>query len=335
MSQAALTKNNSFGSKMAKFTKSYAIILAILLLVVAYTCGSLLMFGEQYFFTWSNLRNILNQTVTLAIVACGQALIVFTGEFDLSLGQNVCLTSCVMAWLIKFGGWNPWLAILAAILVGMVVGSINGTLIAYCNIPCFIVTLGFQMICKGTAKIITNASPIPGMPKEIQFFGRGFIGGSANGIPFSVVLMIALFVIAMFVTNHTKFGRCLYAIGGGREAAYFAGINVRLCRFAVYTIAGALCGFSTVILVTRLDSAALTNGNLYEFDATISCILGGISLAGGRGKIVQALFGALFLTLFFNGMTMMNVNPFVQDVLKGVVMVGAVALDVLRNRTKK
>ena len=128
MSQAVLQNRNSFGSKVAKFTKNYAIILAILLLVVAYTIGSLLMFGEQYFFTWNNLRNILNQTVTLAIVCCGQALIVTTGEFDLSLGQNVCLTSCVMAWLIKFGGWNPWLAIIACVVVGAAVGAANGTL---------------------------------------------------------------------------------------------------------------------------------------------------------------------------------------------------------------
>ena len=333
MSQTALERN-SFKTKFAKFTRSYAIILAILFLMVVYTLGSELMFHEQYFFTWTNLRNILMQTVTLAVVACGQALIVTTGEFDLSLGQNVCLTSCVMAWLIKFGGWNPWLAIIACVVVGAAVGATNGVLIAYFGIPCFIVTLGFQMICKGFAKIITNAAPIPGMPESIQFFGRGYIGGRTYGIPICVIIMIVLFIVAMFVTNHTKFGRCLYAIGGGREAAYFAGINVPLMRFLAYMTAGALCGFSSVILVTRLDSAALTNGNLYEFDAMISCILGGISLAGGRGKVVQALFGALFLTLFFNGMTMMNVNPFVQDVLKGVVMVGAVALDVVRNRTR-
>ena len=335
MSQSAVVKKSGFSGRIAKFTKSYAIVLAILFLLVAYTVGSELMFHDQYFFTWNNLRNILNQTVTLAVVCCGQALIVTTGEFDLSLGQNVCLTSCVLAWLIKFGGWNPWLAIVMALLTGALVGAINGTLIAYAGIPCFIVTLGFQMICKGSAKIITNASPIPGMPKAIQFFGRGYIGPQNGwGIPISVVIMVLLFVLAMFITNHTKFGRCLYAMGGGREAAYFAGINVKKYRFLVYTIAGFLCGFSSVILVTRLDSAALTNGNLYEFDATISCILGGISLAGGRGKVVQALFGALFLTLFFNGMTMMNVNPFVQDVLKGVVMIGAVALDVARNHVR-
>ncbi|MEF9974336.1 MAG: ABC transporter permease [Clostridia bacterium] len=325
---AVLKQRKTLGSRVSKFTKDYAIVLAILVLVVIFSIAS------PYFFSYKNLRNILQQTTSLAIVCIGQALIITTGQFDLSLGQNVCLTSCAMAWLIKFGGWNPWLAILAAIVVGMSVGACNGLLIAYARIPCFIVTLGFQMICKGTSKIITNATPIPGMPESIQFFGRGFIGGAEWGVPISVAMMIVMFVIAMFVTTRTKFGRCLYAMGGGEEAAYFAGIDVKKYRALVYTIAGGLCAISSVVLVTRLDSAALTNGSLYEFDSTIACILGGISLAGGRGKIVQGLFGAIFLMLFFNGMTMMNVNPFVQDVLKGVVMIGAVALDVVRNKRK-
>ncbi len=328
MNDLALERHSSIGTRLSKFTKEYAIVVAIVLLMIIFTLTS------PYFLTYNNLRNILAQTVPIAVVCIGQALIVTTGEFDLSLGQNVCLTSCVMAYLIKFAGFNPWIAIFCAILVGAAVGMSNGVLIAYARIPCFIVTLGFQMIAKGLSKIITNASPIPGMPKEIQFIGRGFIGGTAYGVPVSVVIMLALYLLFMFLAQKTKFGRSLYAMGGSQEAAYFAGIDVKMYRMLVYTIAGLLCGVSSVILVTRLDSAALTNGNLYEFDAMISCILGGISLAGGRGKIIQALFGAIFLMLFFNGMTMLNVNPFVQDVLKGVVMIGAVALDVIRNRTK-
>lgn len=326
MSELAVKRD--FKNRLSKFTKEYAIVVAILLLMVIFT------FASDYFLTYRNLRNILMQTVSLAIVCIGQAMIVTTGEFDLSLGQNVCLTSAVMAYLIKFAGFNPWLAIASAILVGALVGMSNGLLIAYAKIPCFIVTLGFQMIARGSAKIITNASPIAGMPEEIKFIGRGYIGGSAYGIPVSVIIMLALFILFTFITQWTKFGRSLYAIGGNKEAAYFAGINVKIHRALVYTLAGLLCGISAVILVTRLDSAALTNGNLYEFDAMISCILGGISLAGGRGKIIQALFGAIFLMLFFNGMTMLNVNPFVQDVLKGVVMISAVALDVVRNRRR-
>lgn len=329
MNDLALAKRSTFGERMSKFTKDYAIVVAILLLMIIFTLAS------PYFLTYNNIRNILAQTVPIAVVCIGQALIVTTGQFDLSLGQNVCLTSCVLAFLIKFAGFNPWIGVICAVLVGMMVGFSNGVLIAYAGIPCFIVTLGFQMIAKGLSKIITNASPIPGMPQEIQFIGRGFIGDKAYGIPVSVVIMLVLYLVFMFLANRTKFGRSLYAMGGSEEAAYFAGIDVKMYRMLVYTIAGALCGVSSVILVTRLDSAALTNGSLYEFDAMISCILGGISLAGGRGKIIQALFGAIFLMLFFNGMTMLNVNPFVQDVLKGVVMIGAVALDVVRNKTSK
>ena len=320
----------TIGSRLSKLTKDYAILIAIFALTLIFSVTS------EYFLQWKNIRNIIIQTTPLAIVCIGQAMIVTTGQFDLSLGQNVCLTSCVMAWLIKFGGINPWLAIACAILVGATVGACNGTLIAYAKIPCFIVTLGFQMIARGLSKIITNAAPIPGMPVEIQFIGRGYILGDLIGdvIPIAVVIMVVLYVVFMFTSLKTKFGRGLYAMGGSEEAAYFAGIDVKKYRAITYTIAGSLCGISAVVLVTRLDSAALTHGNLYEFDAMISCILGGISLAGGRGKIIQALFGALFLMLFFNGMTQLNVNPFVQDVLKGVVMIGAVAIDVVRNRRK-
>lgn len=334
MNNTARNKSGFLRYSMETLTKRYAIVMATLFLIVVFSVCSLLLFGEQYFLTWMNFRNILIQTVPLAIVCCGQALIVFTGEFDLSLGQNVCLTGCIMAWLLNFGGWNPIAAMAACVLVGTLVGIANGTLISYMGIPCFIATLGFQMICKGLSKIITNASPISGMPEHVRWLSNTFIGGRENGLPVSVIFMVILFAIAAFCNLYTQFGRRLYAIGGSEDAAFFSGVDVKFHRLCVYTIAGALCGISSIFLVSRLDSAALTNGNLYEFDSMIACILGGISLSGGRGRILQALCGALFLTLFFNGMTLMNVNPFVQDVLKGIVMVGAVSIDLMRNRRR-
>lgn len=319
---------NGFGSRLSRFTKDYIIIVAILVMGIIFSIVS------PYFLSYNNLRNIIQQTSALGIVAIGQAFIILTGDFDLSLGQNVCVTSCLAAWLMKFGGFNPWLAITIAILAGCTIGLCNGLLIAYGKIPCFVATLGFQMICKGLAKIITNAAPIPGMPKEIQFFGRGFIGGSTYGIPVSVVIMILFYILFTFLSRKTRMGRSVYAIGGGLEAAYFAGIDVKKYRAMVYVLGGGLSAFGGIILLTRLDSAAVTNGNLYEFDTIIASIIGGISLAGGRGKIVQVLLGTIFLTLFFNGMTMLNVHPFIQDVLKGVVLIGAVAIDVIRNKRK-
>lgn len=318
----------TMGKRFSKFTKNYAIIIAIFALGIIFSLAS------PYFLSYANIRNILQQTSALGIVAIGQAFIILTGDFDLSLGQNVCVTSCLAAWLMKMAGVNPWLALILALATGCAIGACNGLLVAYAKIPCFVATLGFQMVGKGMAKIITNASPIPSMPEEIQFFGRGFVGGDEYGIPISVLILVAFYVIFMFIARKTRMGRSVYAIGGSREAAYFAGINVDKYRCFVYILAGGLSAFGGIILLTRLNSAAVTNGNLYEFDAIISSVIGGISLAGGKGRIVQALLGALFLTLFFNGMTMLNVHPFTQDVLKGGVLIGAVALDVFRNRRK-
>ena len=313
----------------SRFTKNYAIVIAILVLGVVFA------FSSEHFLTYSNIRNIFIQSSALAIVAIGQAFIILTGDFDLSLGQNLCFTSCVAAWMMKFGEVNPWIAVITALALGCAVGATNGFLIAYCKIPCFVATLGMQMVCTGLARIVTNASPIPSMPQEIEFFGRGFVGGAEWGIPICVIIMIALYVIFSFVARRTRMGRNVYAIGGSNEAAYFAGINVKKYKTIVYVLGGGIAAFGGIILLSRLDSAAVTNGNLYEFDTIISCVIGGVSLAGGKGKIVQALFGAIFLTLFFNGMTMLNVHPFVQFVLKGVVLIGAVAIDVIRNKRNK
>ena len=311
---------------MLKESKKYGIVVAILLLGVVYTVAT------PYFFGFYNFRNILLQSSPIAIVTIGQAFILLTGHFDLSLGQNVCFSSCLAAYLMKIAGWDPWLSILIGLIAGTSVGVLNGVLIAYGKIPCFIATLGTMNISRGLAKIITNATPIPTLPKQIDFIGRGFIGGPDYGLPFSVMLMIVFYAIFTFVSNKTKYGRYLYAIGGGSEAAYFAGINVRKYRLLTYTLAGFMAAVGGIVLLSRLNSASVTNGNQYEFEAIIASVIGGISLSGGRGRLPQAMFGAIFLAVFFNGMTMLNVHPFVQDVLRGVVLIVAVGIDIIRNR---
>ena len=187
MSLNAESKPHSvFMMRLSRFTKDYIIILAILIM------GAIISILSPYFLTYPNLRNILMQTSAIGIVAIGQGMIILTGDFDLSLGQNVCMTSCLAAWMMKFGGFDPWLSLFTAFAAGCLVGLCNGVLTSYARIPCFVVTLGFQMICRGFARIITNAAPIPRMPEQIQFLGRGFIGGSTYGIPISVVIMIVL-----------------------------------------------------------------------------------------------------------------------------------------------
>ena len=331
LNSAASKEENAkggIGKSFSAFSKNYAIVIAIFLL------GIVFAFASEYFLSFNNIRNILLQASALAIVTIGQAMIILTGDFDLSLGQIVCFTSCFAAWMMKFQNAAPIAAVAVALLFGCAMGACNGFLIAYCKIPAFVATLGMQLIGMGLARIVTNASPIPAMPEEIHWLGRGFVGGSQWGIPVSVLIMIVMYVLFSFIARRTRLGRNIYAIGGSAEAAYFAGINVKKNKFIVFTMAGGIAAFGGLILLSRLDSAAVTNGHQYEFDAIISCVIGGISLAGGKGKVVQALFGAIFLTLFFNGMTMLNVDPFIQSVLKGIVLIGAVAIDVIRNRKR-
>ena len=326
---AAKKAGSGFLRGLSKFTKNYPIVIAVIVLGVVFSLSS------EYFFSFNNIRSILLQASALAIVAIGQAMILLNGDFDLSLGQIVCFTSCFAAWMMKMQGSPVLLAVAVALALGFLMGAINGFLIAYCKIPAFVATLGMQLIGMGGARIVTNASPIPSMPDSMQWLGRGFIGGAKWGIPVSVVIMIGMYLIFVFIARRTRLGRNVYAIGGSPEAAYFAGINVRKNKFIVFSMGGGIAAFGGLILLSRLDSAAVTNGYLYEFDSIISCVIGGISLTGGKGKVIHALFGAIFLTLFFNGMTMLNVHPFIQSVLKGSVLIGAVAIDVLRNRTRK
>ena len=255
-----------------------------------------------------------------------------TGNFDLSLGRMVCLTSCVGAVLMKNVGMSTGLAIVIMFAIGLTVGLVNGLMVAYVGVPAMIATLGTQYICYGVAKLLTQAVPIPKMPESIAWMGRGYIFN--NTIPVCVLLMLALYIVAQFVTSKTKVGRNLYAVGGSREAAFFSGINVKLYQLGTFLLGGILATFGGLVLMSRLNSVAVTNGQNYEFDAVISSIIGGVSLAGGKGRVIGTMFGCIFLNTLFNGFSQMGVDPFVQDVLKGVVLVLAVTLDVASNKKK-
>lgn len=318
--------------KVKKFLKNWISLVGIALLIIVFSILSYVKFGAQYFLTLTNWKTILLQTATVAIVALGQSIMLLTGNFDLSLGRLVCLTSCVGGILMKNVGWPVLPSILIMFLIGICVGSLNGLLVSYVGVPAMIATLGNQYICYGVAKLITQAVPIPKMPKTISWLGRGYVLN--NAIPICVIIMLALYIIAQFVTSKTRIGRKLYAVGGSREAAFFSGINVKLIHFGTFVLGGILATFGGLILMSRLNSVAVTNGQNYEFDAVISSIIGGVSLAGGKGFVLGTMFGCIFLNTLFNGFSMLGVDPFVQDVLKGIVLVLAIVLDVVSNRKK-
>lgn len=332
MSKQALTLDHekNASSTISKLTKDYMSVIGIVLLAIVFSIASYAQNGAQYFMTWTNWKNILLQSSTVAVVALGQSLLLLTGNFDLSLGRLVCLTSCIGAILMKDYGWNTTLAVIAMFGVGIIMGAFNGVMTAYVGIPAFIATLGTQYISYGLAKLLTQATPIPNMPESLAFWGRGYLGP----IPWCVIIMVILYVVAMFLTMKTRVGRNLYAVGGSREAAFFSGINVKRYYFGTFVMAGVLSSLGGLMLMSRLNSVAVTNGQNYEFDAVIGSIIGGVSMAGGKGKVIGTMFGAIFLITLFNGFSQLGVDPFIQDVLKGCVLVIAITLDTLRNKKK-
>ena len=325
------SNKKSAKSVIASFAKDWMSLVGIALLLIVFTILSRMKFGEQYFLTWSNFKNILLQTSAIAIVAIGQSILLLGGNFDLSLGRMLCLTSCVGAILMKAENPMPLgVIIVIMFLIGLVVGAINGTMVAIIGVPAMIATLGTQYICYGLAKLITQAVPIPKMPEAISWLGRGYVGE----IPVCAIIMVVLYAIAQFLTTKTKAGRNIYAVGGSKEAAFFSGINVKAYHFGTFILGSILSTFGGLVLMSRLNSVAVTNGQNYEFDGVISSIIGGVSLAGGKGRVIGTMFGALFLNILFNGFSQMGVDPFVQDVLKGIVLVLAVTLDVIGNMKK-
>ena len=330
MSKNATTLRSK--KSVGALVKDWMSLVGIALLIIVFSIISYVKFGAQYFLTWDNWKTILLQSSTVAIVALGQSIMLLTGNFDLSLGRMVCLTSCVGAVLMKNVGMSTGLAIVIMFAIGLTVGLVNGLMVAYVGVPAMIATLGTQYICYGVAKLLTQAVPIPKMPESIAWMGRGYIFN--NTIPVCVLLMLALYIVAQFVTSKTKVGRNLYAVGGSREAAFFSGINVKLYQLGTFLLGGILATFGGLVLMSRLNSVAVTNGQNYEFDAVISSIIGGVSLAGGKGRVIGTMFGCIFLNTLFNGFSQMGVDPFVQDVLKGVVLVLAVTLDVASNKKK-
>lgn len=322
---ARLHQEIPWRERLIRFSKDYVILIALFIAMLVFTLAS------KYFLTPRNLMTILLQSTAVSVVAIGQAYVMLGGNLDLSLGQNVCLSCYISAILMKTVGINPWVAFLASLLVSTTIGLINGVLVAYVKIPAFIATLGMMYVCTGISKIISKAASIAVLPEEIAFLGRGYIGGV---VPVSVVIMLVLYVIMGVVANKSMLGRYVYAIGASKEAAFYSGIKVKFFTMMTYVIAGAAAGISSIILLSRLDAATISSGDAYEFDAVIGCVLGGISLSGGKGKISQALLGVIFLMVFFNGMTQLNVNAFYQEVIKGIVLILAIAIDVMRNRTK-
>lgn len=272
----------------------------------------------------NNILNLLRQTSINALIAFGMTFIILTGGIDLSVGSILALSSALMAGMMV-SGMDPILAILVGILLGAIMGVINGILVSKGKMAPFIVTLATMTIFRGLTLVYTDGKPITGIGDSdmFQMLGRGYF----LGLPVPAVVMVIAFLILWFLLHKTSFGRKTYAIGGNERASRISGIKVDRVKVAIYGLAGTMAAIAGAILTSRLNSAQPTAGQSYEMDAIAAVVLGGTSLSGGKGRLFGTLVGVLIIGTLNNGMNLLGVSSFYQQVVKGAVILIAVLLD--------
>ncbi|MGX9347309.1 ABC transporter permease subunit [Microbacterium sp. KNMS] len=280
------------------------------------------------FASLDNLSNILRAISVNAILAAGMTFVIITAGIDLSVGSTVAVSGVVAVLAAAAGAPAP-IAVVAGVLAGGLAGLVNGLLTAYMALAAFIVTLATMTFLRGFAYTMTGGQPIVDNMLGFRDIGNGYVAG----IPVPVVIMVVVYVVSWFVLERTRYGRHVYAVGGNPEAARLAGVKVKRVLTSVYVIAGLCAGLAGVIFAARVVSAQPTAGQGYELDAIAAVVLGGTSLMGGRGRIVGTLIGSVILGVLSTGLILMNVPFFTQLLIKGVVIILAVSIDGLKQRT--
>lgn len=284
---------------------------------------------SPYFLNVSNLLNVAQQTAINAIIAVGMTFVIITAGIDLSVGSILAFSGVVMASVLKTGLPFP-LGILAGLAVGTLCGMTNGLLITIGKLPPFISTLGMMSVARGAALMYTRGRPISGFSDNFRFIANGEI----LKIPMPVIVMLVIYLMAHFLLTKTKFGRYTYAIGGNEEAALLSGVNVKFHKTAVYSFCGLLSGLAAVVLTARLNSAQPIAGIMYELDAIAAAVIGGTSLMGGEGTVLGTLIGALIMGVLRNGLNLLGVSSFIQQIVIGSVIIIAVITDMALKKNK-
>ena len=274
------------------------------------------------FLSVSNITNVFTQVSVNAIIAIGMTFVILTGGIDLSVGSTLAISSAVGASIVKSTG-NVFLAIIVAAVIGIAVGLINGLLVSKGKLQAFIVTLATMTIFRGATLVFTDGTPISKLPEAFVKIGNGKLGF----MPIPVIITIIIAIIAVYALSQTRFGRYLYALGGNEDASRLSGINTDKIKTLVYVVSGFASAIAGVIITSRIGSASPNAGTGFELDAIASVVIGGTSLAGGEGTITGTLIGALIIGVLNNGLNLMNVSPFYQSIVKGLVILIAVLLD--------
>lgn len=310
--------NRKYNLSLNQILRDFGIIAAFLLLIIVMT---ILNSG---FIDYSNIMNLVRQASINGLLAIGMTFVIITGGIDLSVGSIVAFSGVISAGLVT--GEDPSSAIVAlsvGVLAGGLLGLINGFLVARFNVAPFIATLAMMSIARGLTMVYSNGNPISGLSDSFIFLG----GGEFLGIPIPIFILIISFIMGAILLNKTAFGRHVFAVGGNESASLISGVKVNRVKVAVYTISGLLAGLAGVILSARVSAGLPQAGTAYELDAIAAVVIGGTSLAGGRGRLWGTLIGVLIIGVLSNGMDLLNVSSYYQMIVKGVIIVAAVLFD--------
>jgi len=294
--------------------RRYGILIGLIGLITGFSVLS------ERFFTISNMLIVMRQTSIVAFLAVGMSFVILGAGIDLSVGSVLAFSGAVGAGVMQNGG--IFFGILAGLALGTALGAFNGIVITKLKIPSFIATLAMMAIARGGTLVYTDGRPITGLPSSFAFLGRGYIGN----VPFPIILMLIIFILAYIVLKLTRFGRYVYATGGNINAARASGIKVNNVIISTFAISGFLSGLTGMVLASRLNSAQPTAGMGYELDAIAAVVLGGTNLFGGEGELWGTLVGAFIMGILNNGLNMLNVSSFYQQVVKGIVILIAVTV---------
>lgn len=317
---SALKERSKEGAKSRMFKFEQFVLLVITLVMI----GALSLLSP-YFLTFQNMMNIILQVSMTGIVAVGMTFVILTSGIDLSVGSILAM-STGLAGTLLWEDHGTLIALAAVLGVSALLGFINGLNITILRLPPLVATLGMMSAARGGQLIITQARTTYDFPESILFFGQA----KFFQIPFPAIFTIIMFIIGGIILVKTSFGRQVYALGDNEAAARMSGISTNRIKLMVYTISGFLSGFAGLILMARMNSTQPTMGQGLELDVIGAVVIGGASLMGGRGSMLGTFFGVIIVGLIFNGLNLLNIDPYWQMVCKGLIIIGAVAVDVAR-----
>ncbi len=308
-------------SMFFKIYNKYGVVILLMALIIVF------WIINPVFMTMQNDINILKQISIMGIMAVGMTFVLLTGGIDLSMGATISLVCISISLLVARRGVPVPLAMMFGLCAAALVGFINGVVIAKIKVPPLIMTLGMSTFLGGFNYTICGGLPVYGLPSALKKAGQYNVFGA---IPILAIIMLLMLMAGMFVLNKTYTGRYFYAIGSNEEAAKLSGINTDRIRIMAYTLAGLMVGVAGILMLGRIGSGQPSAGDGYEMDVLTACVLGGVSLSGGKGKVSNAFFGILIIGVLSNGMAIAGLGPFPQKMVKGLVLILAVVLDRLQ-----